>query len=455
MSKIIFVDCASPKRGILNKDVNCGLGTRTRVGNGIRARLLEKTKKNGVFLPLLEIAYVSALLKQQGHSAKYQRITDNESVQRLKWLIEDEDVEHIIFFPSMVSYKEDLAISATVRQAFPRVKLAAMGVFASIRPELFVDNFNWIALGESEALLLKYSIEDCDGLMGPEPFVEDLDQLPFPDWSVFVEIEFNYHPMLPKKPFYTMLGSRGCPMACGYYCPYPMAQGKKYRKRSVKSLLAEIAYLIEFYGAKSILFRDPYFSLDKKRTLSFGEELLRSKMKINWACETRLDSLDESELKLLHASGLRSINIGIESSDPETLRKSKRKSLEHSREQELIDYCYQLGIKINAFFIFGLESDTREGILATIEYAKSLKTFSSQFTINTPLPGTEFYNDMIKHLDQNVSLEDYDNNTLVFAHKNLSAEDVYSLKEKAFLEYYFSPKLIFRFITWKIRDIFL
>ena len=129
--------------------------------------------------------------------------------------------------------------------------------------------------------------------------------------------------------------------------------------------------------------------------------------------------------------------------------------MKHSRERELIDYCYQLGIKINAFFIFGLDSDTREGILASIEYAKSLKTFSSQFTINTPLPGTEFYNDMIEHLDQNVSLEDYDNNTLVFAHKNLSAEDIYSLKEKAFLDYYFSPKLIFRFITWKIRDIFL
>ena len=43
--------------------------------------------------------------------------------------------------------------------------------------------------------------------MGPEPFLEDLDQLPFPDWSVFPEKIFTYRPMLTKTPFFTMLGS--------------------------------------------------------------------------------------------------------------------------------------------------------------------------------------------------------------------------------------------------------
>tara|TARA_B100000949_G_scaffold75571_1_gene67361 strand:- start:1125 stop:1859 length:735 start_codon:yes stop_codon:yes gene_type:complete len=244
-------------------------------------------------------------------------------------------------------------------------------------------------------------------------------------------------------------------MACGYYCPYPMAQGKKYRMRSIESLLAEITHLKETYNAKSVLFRDPYFSLDKKRTLLFAKEMINREINIQWACETRLDSLDEEELKLLYTSGLRSINIGIESSDPEILHKIKRHSLEQMRERKLIDYCYHLGIKINAFFIFGLIPDTRDSILATIEYAKSLKTFSSQFTINTPLPGTSFYNDMSQLINQDISLEDYDNNTLVFSHKNLSEEDVYSLKEKAFLEYYFSPKLILRYIRWTLRDLFL
>ena len=97
-------------------------------------------------------------------------------------------------------------------------------------------------------------------------------------------------------------------MACGYYCPYPMAQGKKYRKRSVKSLLAEIVYLIQIYGANSILFRDPYFSLDKKRTVSFAVELLESNLKINWACETRLDSLNESALRRQKYNLIKEIN---------------------------------------------------------------------------------------------------------------------------------------------------
>ena len=455
MRNIILVDCSSSSMGILNKDVNSGLGTRTRVGEGIRAKLLERTKKNGIQLPLLEIAYVSALLNQQNHSVTYKKITGSSDIRNLNRLIEYEDVDDLLFFPSMISYKEDLELANTIRKSYPSVKLGVLGVFAGIRPDLFENEFHWVALGESEALLLKYSIDDLKGRMGPEPFLEDLDQLPFPDWSVFSEKKFSYRPILPKTPFFTMLGSRGCPMACGYYCPYPMAQGKKYRMRSIESLLAEITHLKETYNAKSVLFRDPYFSLDKQRTLLFAKEMINREINIQWACETRLDSLDEEELKLLYTSGLRSINIGIESSDPEILHKIKRHSLEQMRERKLIDYCYHLGIKINAFFIFGLIPDTRDSILATIEYAKSLKTFSSQFTINTPLPGTSFYNDMSQLINQDISLEDYDNNTLVFSHKNLSEEDVYSLKEKAFLEYYFSPKLILRYIRWTLRDLFL
>ena len=61
--------------GILNKDVNSGLGTRTQVGESFRAKLLERTKKGGIQLPLLEIAYVSALLNKQNHSVTYKKIT--------------------------------------------------------------------------------------------------------------------------------------------------------------------------------------------------------------------------------------------------------------------------------------------------------------------------------------------------------------------------------------------
>jgi hypothetical protein len=175
MSKIILVDCANQGKGILNKDVNSGLGTRTRVGSGIRARMLERTKKNGVALPLLEIAYVSAILKQQRHSVTYQRVVDDADAQEISRLIVNEDVEQLLFFPSMVNYKEDLELATTIRQAHPSVKLGALGVFAGTRPDLFENYFHWVALGETEALLVKHSIDECNGQMGPEPFLEDLD----------------------------------------------------------------------------------------------------------------------------------------------------------------------------------------------------------------------------------------------------------------------------------------
>ena len=98
MRNIILVDCSSSSMGILNKDVNSGLGTRTTVGEGIRAKLLERIKKNGIQLPLMEIAYVSALLKQQNHSVTYIKITGSSDIRKLNRLIEYEDVMISCFF---------------------------------------------------------------------------------------------------------------------------------------------------------------------------------------------------------------------------------------------------------------------------------------------------------------------------------------------------------------------
>ena len=58
-------------------------------------------------------------------------------------------------------------------------------------------------------------------------------------------------------------------MSCGYYCPYPASQGKKWRYRSVESIIDEIMYLKTDYKMKSILFRDAVFSLKKERKFGF------------------------------------------------------------------------------------------------------------------------------------------------------------------------------------------
>jgi len=454
VEKVLIVDSISSKKGVVNKDVNGGLGTRTQIGDSYGARILEYLKKANVILPLIEYGYVASILKAKGHKVDYHQESNND-LSFLRNKIKKENYLYILFHPSLVAYKTDVEIARDLKQNFPNIILGAFGPFVSACTKEISDYFDWVAVGEIDKLLMDSALSELKGVCLVNGYVSNLDSLPFPDWKPFDIEKFSYKPMIKKKPFFTMQGSRGCPMSCGYYCPYPSSQGKKWRTRSISSLIEEIKSLQQKYNARAILFRDAYFSLKKDRVQEFAEKLIEENINIEWGCETRLDSLDKKLLKICYDAGLRSANIGIESEDDDILKANKRKGIAKSFQEDLIDYCYSLGIKVNGFFILGLDGDTVESIEKTIQYAKRLKLYAAQFTVSTPLPGTPFYNDMVR--DNKIvrkDLELLDNNTMVFDHDNLTSEQIHNLKEKAFLTYYFRPRFILDQFRWKTRELF-
>jgi radical SAM superfamily enzyme YgiQ (UPF0313 family) len=247
-----------------------------------------------------------------------------------------------------------------------------------------------------------------------------------------------------------MGASRGCPYSCGYYCPYPNVQGKKFRTRSVERVADEMAYLEKRFGARSVLFRDPVFSLDKKRAAELAEAVSARRLSIEWACETHLARLDEELVDLMAAAGCRGINVGIESVDPSVLKSVKRYSDDVVHQEAIIRYCESKGIRIGAFFIFGNPEDTRETIRATIAYAKSLESSYAQFTLNTPYVGTPYYDVMRPKLTE-TRWEKYDIYTPTFEHPHLTKEELLDLKEEAYRRYYFRPSWVGRHLVRNAR----
>ena len=145
-------------------------------------------------------------------------------------------------------------------------KIGFIGPFSSECPELFKDNCDFIVQGECENIFSKI----CNNEIKLEGIVEstinlNVKELPFPDWSGFDIMSYGYSPALPRKPFLTIQGSRGCPFACEF-CPYLVSQGIPLRRRNNKNIVDEIKYLIEKHHIKSILFRDITWSMHKKET---------------------------------------------------------------------------------------------------------------------------------------------------------------------------------------------
>ena len=221
----------------------------------------------------------------------------------------------------------------------------------------------------------------------------DVTKLPFPNWEGFDIHSYGYFPGLPKKPFLTIQGSRGCPFGCEF-CPYLVSQGIPLRRRENDNIINEIKLLKDKYGVKSLLFRDITWSMHKKLTKDLCRKIISEKLDIEYGIETRLDTLDEELINLMSEAGVKVVNLGIESPDDEILKKSGRVPIKENKIIKSIRLLESRGIKIQAFYIIGLIDDNEQSIKKTIKYSHLLNTFTSQFCVLTPFPGTKTFQDL-------------------------------------------------------------
>lgn len=423
---------APKKNKVINKDLAGGFGTATYFGDSILSRILTFSKKKTVSLPSLDLAYIASILKRNGNDVVY-----TDDISKIT-----NEAKLIIIRSSIVDYNSDIQASQILKDKLgANVKIGFIGAFSSVKPELYLPYADFVLTGEGENYFFKHGKNNFDELKGliNADMIRDLDELPFPLWELYDYAKFSYLPTLKGKPFFPILSSRGCSLSCAYYCPYPLMSGRTVRYRSVENVIEEIKYLKDKYSMKSLLFRDPIFTFDKKRAAFMAEEMMKSNIKVEWACETRLDLLDEKLIDLLYSSGLRAFNVGIESSIENVLKASKRKTIERNYQERIIKYCHKKGIKVSAFYIFGLPEDNKESILKTIKYAKYLNTHIAQFTICTPYPATKFYADN-KDLIFEKDWEKFDAYTPVFNSGKVSPDQLLKLKDYAYRSYYFRLK---------------
>lgn len=435
--KVSLLEIKSSRPECINKDFMGGYGWAFHIGKTWRAQAIEYVKKAGESVPLLTFGYLAAIFRQEGHA-----------VELVENVIPEGDL--ILIHGSMVDYRYEIEWAKKIKAARPDAKLGFIGPFPGFRPDLFKDACDFIITGEPEAAAYDICRKGIPTGIVKSPAIEDLDSLPFPAWDLFPVNEFSYFPAIREKPFLTILSSRGCTYSCDY-CPYPV--NFKWAKRSAENVLDEIGHNIEKYGMKAFLFRDPLFSIDRKRAVAIAEGITARGYNVKWACETRLDLLTEKLIDTFYASGLRVINVGIESSSEAVLKNIDRIPIPVAHQERIIRYCDKLGIRVTAFYVLGLPMDSAAGIRDTIAYAKRLNTHAAMFYLATPFPGTEYYETVKK----DILVEDFEKMdcfTPVVRHPELSPAELTGLLEKAYLGYYYRPRWALALVRRAFRDVF-
>jgi anaerobic magnesium-protoporphyrin IX monomethyl ester cyclase len=424
---VTLLEVQGKKDTCIYKDWAGGFGTSFSAGDSVFAKLITLAKKAGITLPITEYGYIAAILKQCGHDVEYKR---NEM---------PEDSDLVIIQSSMVDYKAETWWGAQIKK-MTDAKLCYIGPFSSQMPELYSKSADIIIKGEPESAIKRICRGDkLSGVVESAP-VKNLDRIPFPDWSEFPVEHYSYFPALKRKPVLPVLASRGCPYRCNY-CPYKVQWS--YRTRTSKNVVDEIKHITEIYGARGVIFRDPLFTCNHKHAEDIAKGMIKSTIDIEWGCETRLDHLTTPLLKTLHESGLRHIEVGVESYYDEVISAEKRKPIGKDHQEKIVEVCAELGIKLTAFYIIGLPGDTLDKVMKTIEYAKKLNTTVASFAISTPFPGTEFYEKM-KDKIYETDWEEFTTYNPTYTHPTLSRKQLLKLKELAFLKYFYSPSYLFK-----------
>ncbi len=145
----------------------------------------------------------------------------------------------------------------------------------------------------------------------------DMSRIPFPYKNM--DIKDLEHRIIYYE------SSRGCPFSCSYCLS---SIDKSVRFRSLELVLDELAYFLAA-GVSQVKFVDRTFNCNKKHAMAIWKFIQSQDNGVtNFHFEIAADLLDQEEMELLGQMrpGLIQLEIGVQSTNPDTLKAIRRKT---------------------------------------------------------------------------------------------------------------------------------
>jgi radical SAM superfamily enzyme YgiQ (UPF0313 family) len=317
----------------------------------------------------------------------------------------------------VIHYKPDLVgFSFTTTQANSAYELTGQikkqiscsvvhgGVHATALPqESLKHGADWCVIGEGEVaftellrdILVTGNSPPVNGQCLQEPYLKDLDSLPFPDWSLLNNDLYNETIHANNDIALPLYASRGCRHNCSFCAAACMWQ-RHLRLRSPEHVINEIRLMKDQYGITAFHFYDDDLLACGSHVKAIAEGLLAEKLNVQWVCLARSDSVirNQGMLRILKESGCVGFEIGIESFDSVVLNKMKKHQDRHQ-----ITHCLEIisqhgfpyvGHLLMAFYPgesvqghLDQKQDLTEIGIGSYDYFRLIQ-------FSTPYPGTEF-----------------------------------------------------------------
>ena len=356
------------------------------------------------------IGSLAAVLKGEGHTVSLIHITRPIGKFELVERVKNENPDLICFSGCSPMFPFVRKFASWLVENRAGVPTICGGIHATIAPEetIGAEGIDMICRGEGEAALS----ELCQKLERNEditnignlwirkngeiirnplrPVVDDLDELPFPDRSIF-DYENLYAEREGRLSF---LVSRGCPYNCTYCCNHLLrktygTEGKQIRFRSVDNVIAEMKRVIQRYPSLKMLnFDDDILFMRRKWAEEFTEKY-SEQIGLPFICNARANVATRAVVDLLKKAGCCHVKFGLESGNEYICNEVLNRNLKIEQVKEAFALSKEAGLITESFNMVGIPFDTPGTILDTIKLNSEIGVDKMQVTICQPYQGTK------------------------------------------------------------------
>lgn len=425
-------------------------------------------KKFAAVQPPLGLAYLAAVLKRKSTAitvidANAERLTIEQTVKRI--LESEPDILGFTMTTPLVDVSLQIVEQVKSKKDVP---IIVGGPHPTVMPEELLEGnkIDIVVRGEGEETINELydyfrGTRRLDSIPGisfsrngkiihnpSRPLIENLDEIPFPAWEFF---PVNKYSSFARKGKFSLpiLTSRGCPFGC-IFC-YKGISGRRYRARSVESIIAELGYLIEKFKIEEFVIVDDNSALNEERAMTICDEIIRRNLVRPWNPVGGLTVRASYKLlSKMKEAGCYRVAFGVESGNQSVLDYiNKGITLEQARHA--FASAKKVGLEAVGFFMIGNLNETEKTINQTIDFAIELNPDWAQFTVATPYPGTKMY-EIIKKEGKLLAKnwEDFASyDRAIFSYRELTPFFLDKKYREAYRRFYLRPQVIVK----KIRKV--
>lgn len=244
------------------------------------------------------------------------------------------------------------------------------------------------------------------------PLVQNLDELPLPDRSIYYD-RYKFMREMSVKRFIT---GRGCPFSCSF-CHINVlkevnrGKGNFIRSYSPERVIREITNVKNTYPIKTVHFSDDLFGLNKRWTLEFLE-LYKREIPLPFTCNIRADFISEDIAKALKEARCHGVTFGIETGNEKIRNNLLGKRLSNADIFRGTALLKAYKIKFLTTNILALPGETLDDAIETVMLNRKLSVDFTRARILEAYPNLPLtlYAEQAGFLGEHLTIENYKQN---------------------------------------------